>query len=544
MELVLSDILQMEIFQHSHVVAGNSGINNTVSFATVMDVPDIVKWLRGGEILLVANLFDTHINSSFLLDLKTKSVSAIITKEKYAAHLDGELKAMCETLRLPIIAVPNETSWGDILNPITQMVAEIQYQAIYQSQLLHASLMNFMIDGLSLELLCGEIYEHFNLSIALADGSFSLLSCSPDVQWHRILDGFTLSKATYENCLGSNIKGKNISGYVYDSPLLREAGQRIFIFPVVRSRINYGYILDLVSMDVKHVTVSEIMKIDQISQVLALDCMKKQELSNTVRRYNNLLLDRILSTDSLGKNGRAEIERLLNLRMHEQYHVALTSRADTGEDIYTQNRRIFHLFSDIAACPDIFKGILCFERGNRLVFFVPADVPDIRAVLEQLYERCRIHIAPMKFGVSEATGGEFLKAYNQALQVNRYMERYSDCNICFYADLGLLRFFMDKGGALDTDFLRDIKKRYLLPLEHYDEEKNTQLKQTLIMYVLSNGSVAKTIQALYIHKNTLYTRLRRIEAVLDVSLESNEDLFNIQLAIKLDQLQASLFRQG
>ena len=125
MNLLLSDILKLEIFNDCKIIAGKSCLGNEVSFATVMDVPDIVEWLHGGEILLAAKLFDSCANASFFVSLKEKSVSAIITKPNYVLRLEQPLIDLCETICLPIIVVPNETTWGDILNPITQLIAEI-----------------------------------------------------------------------------------------------------------------------------------------------------------------------------------------------------------------------------------------------------------------------------------------------------------------------------------------------------------------------------------------------------------------------------------
>lgn len=227
MKLLLSDVLNLDIFKDSKIVAGKNALNNEVSFATIMDVPDIVQWLHGGEILLAAKLFDSCVNASFFLDLKAKSVAAIITKPQYTVNLDQALIDLCETLCLPIIAVPRETAWSDILNPITQLVAEKQYQAIYQSQLFHSALMSFMVRGGSLESLCNDIYENFEMSLALTDSNFTLLSSSQSADWNYIMERFSLSDAVYSSSLGISIKNSGIPGYVYSNEYLENADQKI-----------------------------------------------------------------------------------------------------------------------------------------------------------------------------------------------------------------------------------------------------------------------------------------------------------------------------
>ncbi len=537
MKLLLSDILNLEIFDDCKIIAGESGLNNEVSFATVMDVPDITEWLHGGEILLVAKLFDECANASFFLSLKEKSVSAIITKPNYIIHLNQPLIELCETICLPIIVVNQGMAWGDILNPITQLVAEIQYKVIYQSQLFHSFLMSFMIEGNSLELLCNDIYDKFKMSLALADSNFILLSSSPDIAWENVFQGFSLKEATYTALLGMTIKNKGIPGYIYTNEYLENMGKKAFIFPVVQKNITYGYIFQLVPAKHEKSNASECMKIDQISLLLALDNVKKQELSNAVRRFNNLMLDKIMHNDPASEQELLEMERSLNCHLHENYYLMLANRSDSTPNLYTQSQNITRLFRAITTDSENFKDVLCFERATYLVFFVPADDTDIQRTIERLYEKCKKYIGTTKLGISESTHNHFLLAYNQSFQTLQYIETYESKHFCFYSDLGILRFFMDKSGNLNMVFLLEMKKKYLTPLEQYDRDKDAQLKNTLVKYVLSGCNPTKTSQGLFIHKNTLYARLKKIEKLLNCQLSSNDDLLNIQLVIKADQLR-------
>jgi len=64
-------------------------------------------------------------------------------------------------------------------------------------------------------------------------------------------------------------------------------------------------------------------------------------------------------------------------------------------------------------------------------------------------------------------------------------------------------------------------------LEHYDEEYDTDLKNTLKAYVNNMMDNKRTAEELNIHRNTLLNRLNRIEQVSEISLESTSDIFGI-----------------
>ena len=157
MKLLLSDILKLDIFKDAEIIAGRSGKNNEVSFVTIMDVPNIAEWLHGGEMLLVAGIFEKCCNENFFRSVKRKSVSAIITKYAYASAVDDNIRFVCEELCIPIIAVSAGISWSDIMIPITQLIAKMQYELIYQSQQFHSALMRSLIRGESVAQLCGNI---------------------------------------------------------------------------------------------------------------------------------------------------------------------------------------------------------------------------------------------------------------------------------------------------------------------------------------------------------------------------------------------------
>ena len=48
----LRDILQVDLLQGAEVLAGHRGLHNGIVSVNVMEVPDIIDWVRPGELLL------------------------------------------------------------------------------------------------------------------------------------------------------------------------------------------------------------------------------------------------------------------------------------------------------------------------------------------------------------------------------------------------------------------------------------------------------------------------------------------------------------
>jgi hypothetical protein len=60
-----------------------------------------------------------------------------------------------------------------------------------------------------------------------------------------------------------------------------------------------------------------------------------------------------------------------------------------------------------------------------------------------------------------------------------------------------------------------------------------ELLATLRFYLASNGSLAYTAQHLFMHRNTVLYRLKQIEKLLNVSLNSSETRLHLSLALKI-----------
>lgn len=80
----------------------------------------------------------------------------------------------------------------------------------------------------------------------------------------------------------------------------------------------------------------------------------------------------------------------------------------------------------------------------------------------------------------------------------------------------------------------------LLKLDSYDNQHGTKLLDTLLIFASLGGSVVKTSEALFVHRNTLRQRLTRIEEVLGLPLNDDVRWTEIVLAAKLVRLSEML----
>lgn len=78
--------------------------------------------------------------------------------------------------------------------------------------------------------------------------------------------------------------------------------------------------------------------------------------------------------------------------------------------------------------------------------------------------------------------------------------------------------------------------RALGSLEDYDERRGSELVHTLETYFNHDGVVSAASDALFVHVNTLYNRLDRIDRILGTDWRSGERALSLRIALKLRRL--------
>lgn len=110
------------------VVAGKAGLQRKVGHVTVMEVPDIVQWLKGDD-FLVTSLYalkeDGQAQCRLIKSLARSSCACIAVKTgQYVKELSDEIKAAADGCGFPLLQIPYDLSYIDIITNITNYIYE------------------------------------------------------------------------------------------------------------------------------------------------------------------------------------------------------------------------------------------------------------------------------------------------------------------------------------------------------------------------------------------------------------------------------------
>ncbi|WP_432651117.1 helix-turn-helix domain-containing protein [Huintestinicola sp.] len=83
---------------------------------------------------------------------------------------------------------------------------------------------------------------------------------------------------------------------------------------------------------------------------------------------------------------------------------------------------------------------------------------------------------------------------------------------------------------------KEIYNEYILPLLQYDEKYSGELFHTIDEYIECRENMTAAAKKLFIHRNTMMYRLKQIEEILGVDIDSREALFCIQTGLYIKKI--------
>lgn len=121
--------------------------------------------------------------------------------------------------------------------------------------------------------------------------------------------------------------------------------------------------------------------------------------------------------------------------------------------------------------------------------------------------------------------------YCQACQACQLGGLYNPDKWCYSFAEYALQYLLHYGSSLIPP--RHLCHPSLVALYDYDKKNGTELLKTLETYINCNCNAVTAAGELYIHRNTFYQRLSRIQELERLNLEDSEERLYLQMSIKL-----------
>ncbi len=176
--------------------------------------------------------------------------------------------------------------------------------------------------------------------------------------------------------------------------------------------------------------------------------------------------------------------------------------------------------------------------GDDVVLLLPCDRDDTggrqnTAILKGVFAKLADEMPGL--AVTAALGGKFenlpeaRKSYLQAIKVLRNFAalKTAACPIYAYDQLGIYKLLFEIG----ADKLSLYYQEVIEPLNEYDRKQHMDLVNSLFVYFEENCNAARTAKRLFVHRNTLDYRLKKIAEITARNLDDPYDRLTLQLGV-------------
>ncbi|MES9609890.1 PucR family transcriptional regulator ligand-binding domain-containing protein [Actinomadura sp. NPDC000929] len=193
--LSVGEVLGVSTLNGARLIAGRAGLERVVQRLNVMEVPDILSWVKPNELLLTTGypLRNTPQSLDNLVsDLDERGLAALAIKlGRYLDSLPAEMIAQADRRGFPLILLPNDVGFDDILNQVLTDILNRQAAVLARTEEVHRALVQIVLCGGGLQEVVDEVATLLDVAVVVLDGEQRVLAgAGPDehVQAMRAFD--------------------------------------------------------------------------------------------------------------------------------------------------------------------------------------------------------------------------------------------------------------------------------------------------------------------------------------------------------------------
>lgn len=542
MLITLEDVLNLRIFESAKIKAANLEISyKPVEGVSVLET-QLENYIQKNDLILcTAVSFYNNINEfeAFLQDLATCEAAGLaIATGKYIDEIPQKILHLADEKKLPIIDIPYKIRFADITQAVLHKINEGKINIVKKSEELQKEILQLFLSNATLSEAAETIHKLAGMPVLIVDqaGMIKGYSDQSEKLMNKRKDAIdslsalnslkhpeqTLSNSTIEIEMQTNNK---TIGYIIMDPDIN--GEELILIDEARQILHY------------------------ITTTVALWFQKEKAIMETELRMRDdfvwsLAKGEIHSWDTVLSRAKA-----LNYSADLTY-VCIIGYAENLSDIFINKnaepsgydqwieRTEASIEEQIKLTGDSFQQRLMttYQRDDLLIFLEISEnqmQDTVTRFLDRAENRLKKIIPDliMSWGIGENYAGKklFNESYNDArtaLEIGRRQLGPGFRNT--YTNTGIYRILTEM--AKKTEIV-DVVMNTIGGLIEYDNRTNSNLVKTLTVYIKNQSNASKAARDLYLHRHTLLYRLRKIESITSRSLLDPNDLFMLDLSIRL-----------
>ncbi|WP_283133689.1 PucR family transcriptional regulator [Rhizohabitans arisaemae] len=498
----VGEVLGVSTLAGARLIAGEAGLGRIVQRLNVMEVPDILAWVKPHELLLTTGYPLRNTPQSLgrlVIDLDERGLSALAIKlGRYLDEIPAEMIEQADRLGFPIIQLAGDVGFDDILNQVLTDILNRQAAVLARAEEAHRALVQVVLAGGGLEEVTAQVAELLDVSVAATDQVGTILASS---------------------------------GPAEHLPALKRPA-RVFdghhaVVPVVAGGHHHGRIVAYSAAGT--LRDSDVGILERAATVAALVVTRQEAVAAVESKYRADFLRDVLTGRAGGGDRVATRGRGFGWDLARPVTVLVAELDPLGGDERPVQDRLLAAWTSAVRRHDGKGAVVSFS--HEVVAIVGSGVDTRRVAKDAAGAFADQGSATFSTGMSRVaeTADHLPEAYSQALKAARVgRQLHGVSSVAHFDQLGVYRLL---SLVQDTAELHAFVRETLGQLAGDDDPENADLRRTLAVLLDTNLNVAETARRLHFHYNTLRYRIGKLERLLGRFTEDAHLRLNLTLAL-------------
>lgn len=543
MAIYVKDLLSEEEMNGARLISGEEGLDNEIKGVTIIEAPDIVKWINGGEVLLTG-LYAFRSCSleefkGYIDELEKKKISALILKRgKPVEGAEDKVEYLIEFSRkhtIPILEVPFEVSFRDVMSRLMERLFNEEVTRLKYFKTTHDNFSALVLGSESIGVAIDQILD-----------VLAKLIRNPVAAFNRQMDCIGSSEGA-ERSIEIQPEAEAYEPGIYSNYqyLRQKAGE--YTQYIVKVKLNLRERLYLVITEMNDpFDIMDVIATESAIWALQFELVRQYSVTELEKKFQNDIMHNILngkidSISELQKN-----TSLLGVPIGGYFRVVVFGLKGEDRDKRDFKSKISNtnLLSDAIACHA--GNVKIYNDLDRIVVIKEVDKEqtqeeyrkEIRGVVEQVQAYVSRHDKGMrvKAGVGKVVEGiinlpESFKEANEAftfVDIAGEISEDGNSQVTLFSDLGIFKLLCQ---LEDPALLLEYVPEGLQKLYNYKKPQRDDLLITLKTYLDRNLNLSKTAQDLFVHYKTASYRIEKIAKITGVDFDNANEVLAFRIGL-------------
>lgn len=535
MHMTVEEVLKLKNFKNAKLIAGKNGVHKEIHHINAMEVPDITPWLTEGELLITTG-YSIRNNKNELkniINCLSKSDSAgLAIKTKFIGPIDDELLELANRLNVPIILLPDDIPFVELTTPIIKSLANKQKELRIYYKKIHDLFIQLELNGEGLNGIAKMINSLIGRPVLIIDSNYTPLSQCDFI----INSGFKNNLVQF-----LNNKVDNLDNLVEEICVDNE--EFLIRKVLLKNKVCAFIIIDVTNCN------KNIQKVilDHASTVIALEKSKKE----AILKYN-LALDNMFFVDIMSDNIKSEENLILraeslnwpkppyipiyfDIKNFSKHSIEYTEQElhelklgvlkiiETNISSLSINQKTFLKSDNYSCLIPITDNKLIVNNLDRTISKILFQVKkQFNLILFAGVGKHIVTLSDLKSGFESA---------KLALDITRKLN--IETHFSYFENLKLEVAVLNSNSI---DYFKDYVLQTLENIYIFDLKNNSNLLETLYIYVFEGCNSTVAANKLYIHRNTMNYRLNQLKNNLCIDINNPNIIVNLTIAYKLNDI--------